>query len=278
PNIVTIYDVGQVEECYYMVMEYFQESLKDQIDTRGKIEPGEALHIVKQLADALFCIAGSGIVHRDVKAANIMIRNDGTPVLLDFGVAKDADSSTPLTITGTILGTPYYMSPEQCMGEKLDGRSDIYALGVLLYEMLTGKVPYSDDNLVGILLKHAKEPIPRLQPQLNDFQHLIDRMMAKDKNKRLQSAEELNSILKELFARVKAKSTNHAHSHAPETLCSMPIVSLPPEPAEEHVGEPEPETLLEELPAALEVRESKKRNLVSAMKRFFKRGNAPTPA
>lgn len=141
PHIVTIHDVGKTEKSYYIIMEYLQESLKDRI-RKKKMKPDDALHIVNQIGSALFFAHKKGVVHRDIKPDNIMFRMDGTPVLLDFGIARARDEvSTKLTKTGVSIGTPNYISPEQAKGEKVDGRSDIYSLGVVLYEMLTGAPP-----------------------------------------------------------------------------------------------------------------------------------------
>ncbi|MCP4219117.1 MAG: serine/threonine protein kinase [bacterium] len=195
PNIITIHDVGRIDETYYMVMEYLAESLKDVIKRQGVINPGKAFSIIGQIASALAYAHGRGFIHRDVKSDNIMFRRDGTVVLVDFGIARAIESNTNLTGTGAGIGTPHYMSPEQCRGEKIDGRSDIYSLGVLLYELLTGTVPYNAENTTGIILKHIQADIPALPPHLKKYQPMIDRMMAKERNERAESAAELLSLV-----------------------------------------------------------------------------------
>ncbi|MCP5103022.1 MAG: serine/threonine protein kinase [bacterium] len=209
PNIVTIYDVGQVGHFHYIVMEYLQDSLKDKIKKKREIPPEEAFHIVTQVAEALFYAHDKGVIHRDIKPDNILFRQDGTPVVLDFGIAKNLDSKTKLTKTGMSVGTPQYMSPEQCSAENPDGRSDIYSLGVVLYEMLAGKAPYDAKDTIGIVMKHLKAPIPSLPIALKLYQPIIDRMMAKDKKKRLRSKDQLNEVIKNLLnlAPKKTKST-----------------------------------------------------------------------
>lgn len=208
PNIVTIHDVGQVDNCYYIVMEYLQDSLKERIRKKRRIPPEEALHFVIQIADALYYAHGKGIIHRDIKPENISFRKDGTPIVLDFGIAKVVDSRTKLTQTGMPIGTPHYMSPEQCSSQKLDGRSDIYSLGVVLYEMLTGKVPYTSKDTLSIVMKHLRDPVPVLPGDLNKFQLIIDKMMAKDRRKRVQSREELNLVVKKLLNLINTKTDN----------------------------------------------------------------------
>lgn len=192
PNIITIHDVGQVGDTYYIVMEHLQESLNARMKKLGgALEPKEALKIVKMTAAALDYAHEKGFIHRDIKPDNIMFRQDGTVVLVDFGIARAIDATTQLTRTGMSIGTPHYMSPEQCRGEKIDGRSDIYSLGVQLFELLTGTVPYSAENTAGIILKHIQDPIPRLPVHLAEYQLLIEKMMAKNKDMRVQTGAEL---------------------------------------------------------------------------------------
>jgi len=199
PHIVSVYEVGQVDGYYYIVMEYLQHSLIDLIKKRGRIQPHQAIHIVLSVADSLFYLHKRGLIHRDVKPENIMFRKDANPVLLDFGIAKTIGSRTRLTKTGASIGTPYYMSPEQCAARHIDGRSDIYSLGVVLFEMLTGQLPYKAKDTRVIVLKHLRDPIPGLPFSLNKYQILIDRMMAKDKGSRLKSQRELIDICKSLL-------------------------------------------------------------------------------
>ena len=195
PNIITIYDVGKTGDSYYIVMEYLQEGMKERIKSFRKRSPDEILLVLKQVSGALFYAHREGFIHRDIKPDNIMFRKDGTPVLLDFGIARPMKASTKLTKTGMSVGTPNYISPEQAKGEKMDGRSDFYSLGVVLYEMLTGKVPYEAENTLGVILKHIEAPVPRLPARLKRYQHLIDRLMAKEVRKRLRSEDELNRLI-----------------------------------------------------------------------------------
>ena len=188
-------------------MEYLQEGLSERIKKNRVIPPPEALHIMLQVADALFYAHGKGYIHRDIKPDNIMFRQDRTPVILDFGIARAVDSKTKLTRTGMSVGTPQYMSPEQCNAEALDGRSDIYSLGVVLFEMLTGKPPYSADDTISIVMKHLKDPVPVLPAALKEYQPIIDAMMAKEKKKRIRSKDRLHEIARSLLSRETGAKT-----------------------------------------------------------------------
>jgi serine/threonine protein kinase len=197
-NIVTIHDVGRSGDNHYIVMEYLKESLRDRLKRRGKLSAGKALVIIKIIANALFYAHDKNIIHRDIKPDNIMFRSDETPVLVDFGIARALDLSTHLTRTGVRVGTPYYMSPEQCKGEELDGRSDIYSLGVVLFELLTGDVPYKSETPTGVIHQHTQAPLPKLPGKLKKYQPLIDIMMAKEKEKRIKNGLELIKIIESL--------------------------------------------------------------------------------
>lgn len=197
PNIVTIHDVGQVEDTCYIVMEYLPESMISRIKRSpdNKIEPREVFRILKRMAMALDYAHSEGFIHRDIKPDNILFRKDNTPVLVDFGIARAVDSSAQLTTTGMIIGTPHYMSPEQCQGEKIDGQSDLYSLGIVFYEMLTGDIPYRADSAAGVLVKHIREPVPHLPVELQRYQPLLGRMAAKDKSQRVSTGKELLECL-----------------------------------------------------------------------------------
>lgn len=193
PNIVTIHDVLQVDNTCCIVMEYLQESLVDRIkySPSRRIQPPEALAILKQIARALAYAHDEGFIHRDIKPDNILFRKDGTPVLVDFGIARAMDSEAHLTTEGMIIGTPHYMSPEQCRGEKIDGQSDLYSLGVCFYEMMTGNIPFKADSAAGILVKHIQEPVPHLTGELVRYQSLLQGMLQKDKYRRFKSGADL---------------------------------------------------------------------------------------
>jgi serine/threonine protein kinase len=202
PNIVTIYDVGQEENHYYMVMEFLAGTLKDRIRTAQNevtltqgYTPVTALKIVRQVASALDYAHKRGFIHRDIKPDNIMFRHDGTPVLVDFGIAKAVGATTKLTRTGMSIGTPHYMSPEQIRGQEIDGRADFYSLGIVFYEMLIGAVPFTASDYIAVAMKHLSEPVPTLPDYLAQYQTVLDKMLAKEKAARVQDGQELIQLL-----------------------------------------------------------------------------------
>lgn len=194
PNIVRIYDLGVADDHAHIAMEYL-----DGGDLRNKIDAGipkeDAVEYLRQIASALSAVHAQGVLHRDLKPGNIMLRKDGSIGLIDFGLAKRARLESEITDKGEIFGTPYYMSPEQGHGNDVDERSDIYSLGVLFYEMLTGEKPYTADTAMGIIFKHAMDPIPLLPLPLAPYQMLINLMLAKVPGDRLQSAAEIEEWL-----------------------------------------------------------------------------------
>ncbi len=194
PNIVQVYDVGTHESSLFLVMEYLRGG-----DLNQRLEQGmrltELVNVVKDMCRALDYAHGKGFVHRDIKPENILFREDGSAVLTDFGIAQIADSNATLTQAGTVVGTPQYMSPEQASGRELDGRSDIYSLGVVLFKMLTGDVPFKADSAVSVGIKHLQEPVPKLPNYLKAFQPVIDSCLAKRPDQRFQNGSELIAAL-----------------------------------------------------------------------------------
>jgi serine/threonine protein kinase len=202
-NIITILDTGKVGEYYYIVMEYLEESLRERMEycPGCKIPSETALEIIKNIMTALDYAHIKGIYHRDIKPENIMFRQDNTPVLVDFGIARVLHSTDHLTRSREILGSIHYISPEQCTGQKdIDGRSDIYSLGVVLYEMLTGENPYDEDSPMSIILKHTQDPVPRLPRKLSRYQPLIDKMMAKNRKERISNSRQFEKLLEGILA------------------------------------------------------------------------------
>jgi serine/threonine protein kinase len=195
-NIVNVYDMGIVGEKFYIAMELLEGgTLQDKINKGLNTE--EAVQITLCIANALSYAHKEKCIHRDVKPMNILFRRDGTPVLADFGIAKtESCDNRSLTMTGSVLGSPKYMSPEQALGENVDERSDIYNLGVVFYEMLTGDVPYGDTtSAMELYLKHANDPIPSLPRHLKQYQLLIDSMLAKKPEQRLKTAGEVVKMI-----------------------------------------------------------------------------------
>jgi serine/threonine-protein kinase PpkA len=175
PNIITIYDVGVAQGIHYISMEYIQGGdLKNRMGQQ--LEPEAAIELVSTIARALDFAHAAGVIHRDVKPANILFRPDGTPLLTDFGIAKRLDSDP--TVGMTVLGTPGYLSPEQAQGQTVDGRSDIYSLGVILHELLVGNRPFEADTEIATILKQLNEPVPDLPSALRRYQPLLHQMIA----------------------------------------------------------------------------------------------------
>ncbi len=197
-NIVPVYDIGDYGGVNYIAVEFLEgRSLKDRIHPKEgtRISVKESLSVLRDIAEALSYSHKKGLIHRDIKPENILFRNDNTPVLVDFGIAKDFSASKNFTMTGTSIGTPYYMSPEQIKGLPPDGRNDIYSLGVVLYEMLTGKIPYEGSDIITVALKHERDPLPRLPKKLSYLQNLLNIMMAKKSEDRPAGGEEVIKLL-----------------------------------------------------------------------------------
>lgn len=190
PHTVTIHDIGNVDELYYMAMEYLPNgTLKERIASGLSAEQG--VLYIRQIASALGYAHEQGLVHRDVKPANILFRADGNAVLSDFGIAKSLDDRTQFTQAGFAVGTPSYMSPEQARGQDIDGRADLYALGVVLYEILVGELPFNGIDALSTALAHLTEPLPELPIHHGRYQDVLARLLAKDPADRYPHAKAL---------------------------------------------------------------------------------------
>ena len=190
PNIVRIYDLGVSDDHAHIAMEYVPGGdLKQRI--AAGIREKDAVVYLLQISGALAELHKLGILHRDLKPGNIMVRDDGSLALIDFGLAKRMRLEQEITGNGEIFGTPYYMSPEQGHAEEVDERSDVYSLGVIFYEMLTGDKPFVGADAMSIILKHTKSPVPVLPPHLAKYQALINMLLAKKPDDRIQTAAEV---------------------------------------------------------------------------------------
>jgi serine/threonine-protein kinase PpkA len=188
--VAKIYDQGFTGEHPYIAMEYLPAGTVASRIREG-LKPRSAMRLTAQIGLALEAIHTKGIVHRDLKPANILFRSDGRPVIVDFGLAKDMGATTQITIAGRLVATPRYMSPEQCQGKPVDGRSDLYSLGVILYEMLTGQKIFADASPADLMKMHCTAPRPRLGPLYESYQPILDRLLAIEPEYRFQSAAEL---------------------------------------------------------------------------------------
>jgi serine/threonine protein kinase len=220
PNIVAVYDWGEDDDAPFIVMEYVPgQTLRDLIQGYGHLSPNEAARIAAEIADALSFAHEHGVVHRDVKPGNVLITPQGQVKVTDFGIAR-AETGDPLTKTGSVLGTATYFSPEQAQGFALDGRSDVYALGVVLYEMVTGTAPFTAASPVSVAYKHVREEPVTPSTIVRDIPGAMDRIvltaMAKDTAARYQSAQELRADLLR-FERGRPLAPSPPSSRAPSS-------------------------------------------------------------
>ncbi len=205
PNILQIHDFGEQDNITYIVMEYVDGgTLKDRLNVKRALPVPEAVDFMIQAAEGLNCAHSHGIVHRDVKPANMLLRKDGYLLLSDFGIAKILEGTTNLTRVGTGIGTPQYMSPEQGTGQAVDRRSDIYSLGIVLFHCLTGRVPFTAENPLTITVKHLNEPLPlemlRMAGTPAPIEQVVAKMAAKAPQDRYQTTDELITALTSALA------------------------------------------------------------------------------
>ena len=197
PLVVQIYDYGMHAGFEYLAMEYLLRG-----DLKARMQAGlkeaEALRYVEQIAAALRVVHNAGLLHRDLKPPNVMLRENDDVALIDFGLARALDGSTPSTRTGVLRGSPYYMSPEQAQGEILDVRSDFYSLGIMFYEMLTGRKPFTGATAMEVLQQHVNSPLPPLPHSLSRYDTFLHKLVAKNRNERYESADEIIAALQEL--------------------------------------------------------------------------------
>ncbi|PCK07336.1 MAG: hypothetical protein COA42_14885 [Alteromonadaceae bacterium] len=211
PNIVPVFDVGTHEGKFYISMEHVSGGGLDSKMKQGMPLPS-ILRIVAGVAAGLDFAGEKGFVHRDIKPDNIMFREDGSPIILDFGIVKQkSKGASHMTQTGTIVGTTTYMSPEQAQGHELDERSDIYSLGIMFHELLTGKPPFQADSDIGVLLKHVNESPPSLPSHLSILQPVVNKALAKNPEERYKRASHLIDHLQELEPEIKELLNTHSY-------------------------------------------------------------------
>ncbi len=212
PNLVTVFDIGCHKGVYYLAAEYIPGgTLKERLH-EGGLSVAECLDIATDVAQGLDFAHQKGFVHRDVKPGNVLFRADGRVVLADFGIAKAMDGSNSSTVAGTSVGTPDYMSPEQARGEPVDGRSDLYSLGTMLFEMLTGHPPYKASDPFTVALMHVTHPLPELPMGQAWLQPLINGLMAKLPAERLNTGSAVVEAIQKLVASAPPSANLHLSS------------------------------------------------------------------
>jgi serine/threonine protein kinase len=230
PHIITIYDIGQSDDDVFISMEYVEGGdLKERMQ-QLVFAPVEAVDVIAKIASGLAAAHKNGIVHRDVKPGNILFRSDGTPLLSDFGIAKRLSGNSDLTQTGMFLGSPNYMAPEQSEDGALDGRADIYVLGVIFYEMLSGQRAYLADSVIDVIVMHKKAPIPQLPLGLEHFQVLLNLMMAKDRKERFRDAPALLHFIAEMRRSGAIKSKEQMTANPDIDITGEHLSTVVPEP------------------------------------------------
>jgi beta-lactam-binding protein with PASTA domain len=229
PNIVSVFDWGAVNNTYYIVMEYVEgRSLAQILKDEGPLHPDRAADIAIDVASALGFAHRNGVVHRDVKPGNVLVSPQGQVKVADFGIARAVTTEENLTRTGTVMGTATYFSPEQAKGEGVDPRSDVYSLGVVLFELLVGKPPFQSDNPVAVAYKHVQETPPRpsrLNPEIPaPLEAITLKALAKNPANRYASADELTADLR----RFRAGQPVLAESLLPEDDATRAVAAVPP--------------------------------------------------
>jgi eukaryotic-like serine/threonine-protein kinase len=237
PNIVPVFDIGEGEGLHYLVMPYIRgEDLASLVSRQGRLRPPDAANIVAQVAEALSWAEARHVVHRDLKPANIRLDTSGRAIVVDFGIAKASDGAGGLTLPGEGLGTPYYMSPEQFLLEECDARSDLYSLGAVFFELLTGVRPFQGDSFAAIRNAHLALPVPRIRsfdPQLPEsYDEVVYRLLQKHPADRFQSATELLLELSRLgvnssHSTVVPAIDEKANHRTARTLLSDPRPEVP---------------------------------------------------
>ncbi len=234
PNIVSIYDTGKDEGHYYIVMELVEgRTLRDVLRSEGPLLPRRAAEIASEVAAALSVAARGGLAHRDVKPGNILLTDTGSVKVTDFGIARAWDDSEELTRTGAVIGTATYFSPEQAQGEPADGRSDLYALGVVLFEMLTGRPPFSGETPVSVAYQHVSETAgvpsasnPDVPPELDA---IVKRALQKNPGNRYQTAEEMRGDLLRFLSGLPVGAIDP--EGATRLVAATPPPTVPPDEA-----------------------------------------------
>ena len=228
PNLLTVFDIGQHEEFYYIASEYLPAGTVRQKMRMG-LSADEAAKIVYEIAQGLAFAHSQSFVHRDVKPGNLLFRSNGTCVLADFGIAKGLNSNTIATKAGTSIGTPHYMSPEQARGDKVDGRTDLYSLGVVWFEMLVGNPPFQGENAFAVALSQVNDPVPQLPAHLRQYQGLINKLLEKSADKRPADAQAFLQLFEQQLGR-PGRSNPGENTRKPPQASAGSVRETPNEP------------------------------------------------
>src|SRR5215203_6275554 len=225
PHVVTVIDAGEDDGAPYIVFEYVEgETLKDRIRRLGRLPVSEAVAYAIEIGRALESAHASRLVHRDVKPQNVLIDADGRAKVTDFGIARSLETQG-LTATGRVLGTTDYVSPEQALGHEVTGQSDIYSLGIVLYEMLTGETPFQADTQVAVAMKHVRDPLPDVQrrrPEVSAaLAAIVERATAKETRHRYGNVDEMVHDLEEVLA-IEAARAGETSGEATAVLQALP--------------------------------------------------------
>jgi len=235
PHLITIHDIATSGRYVYLSMEYVEGGDLKQRLAKGPMSVEAALDVIEKIASALGYAHRHGVIHRDVKPGNILFRRDGSPVLTDFGIAKSRVTDGDLTGTGVFLGSPNYMAPEQVDSRTVDNGADIYALGIILYEMLTGQKPFISNSIIDVIYMHKKTPMPRLPARFAPLQGLLDLMCAKSRADRFQDVDALlhyiqvlreRGVIDKLNARDAADATVELRRPSASRQWRRPTVAL----------------------------------------------------
>ena len=242
PNIVEVYDVGEDNGSYYIVMEYIEgRHLKDLIKKRGKLTTSEVIDIMMQITDGMSIAHDAYIIHRDIKPQNIMILENGLVKITDFGIAM-AMNATQLTQTNSVMGSVHYIPPEQASGKGSSLQSDIYSMGIVMYELLTGKLPFRGDNAVEIALKHLKEPMPNIKDELpslpQSIANIILKATAKNPKNRYTDAKEMHEDLKTCMSDARAKESKIVFKYPENNFDDTKITKIKESKKESEGGSP----------------------------------------
>jgi ligand-binding sensor domain-containing protein/tRNA A-37 threonylcarbamoyl transferase component Bud32 len=236
PHILPVHDVGEIDSVHFFVMRFLDAGTLSNRIAAGPIGLEEISQVFLQIVDALGYAHERGVIHRDIKPSNVMLDSRGSVFLTDFGIAKILEGTSKFTTTGAITGTPAYMSPEQAQGEPVDARSDIYSLGIVLYELITGRVPFEAETPLAVVLKHINAPLPppsTIKPDIDpEIEKVVLKALAKDKADRYQTCQEFAAAWKRAYAQAAARVPTGAASPAKTQLVrnatTAPAVPPPP--------------------------------------------------